>query len=1016
MLELNEASYVEKIVCVSAEEQLSKEDSRELQIQSSQTCWNLESIMQWFCWHVAGKMSLGFLCLFLVFNTASCIRRENKKEKQVALLATAELPAKSVDLAAINLTELVNGMLNTALRGTKKLFSLLSVTSYSSFAFHKVSVTIYNISNVKNVDPGKFPMHYCYCLNNVTNDLTDFTALLVDIIGNSTSYLTEIFKSTSILSVRQSNDSDCIYICVMTGQTGRNLSNFGEMLEKSPVINYTFSSNKSSDLDLDLMFSSFMKLQEDPNKTVDPSAEHVWTFKTTRIPLAQKGEGIPTMRFLPWPKTIGAKGSGFPSPPVDASRPRGTAGPPPTAGGSSAPSPALQPSPADMYAFWMQTVSPQETSRLMQTEPDLPSSVLPMPPYRPAVTLKLYSATRCPQAILKESRVTSPPVTLIVQKINPCVMELCRFFQLCLCVGQRRYSRKEAMRYCVEYYSWFLKNASFVCERVKRIAYSHSIPVCCVTFSCLRIKQKMIVILLLSMSMVLYSGGQELEPPAFLPELLDTPERILNNATFFNGVFQNVESVALFFDCLGSHFTWLQSIFTNFPALLNFVNKMKCVTGFCPRDFEDYGCSCRFEIEGLPVDEADECCFQHRKCYEEAMEMECTWDPSKISTDVSCSTENLTCESGDPCEQFLCNCDKDAIECFVNAHINSSLNGLDVSFCPSLVTETTSKREMTTLHTEEFLHHGTDKTQAATASAEEVIFFEPSKMVLGTSKAREEDGFREAVVPVEEITTSPASFPGDINSMQVKIVPTEKIHAGTSARTKEKETSPTRGGQSTASSGIALELVLSDRGPNEPAGKVCERLTFLQERENGRVKRELPQLGEMLFCLTERCPEEFESYGCYCGQEGRGYPTDALDRCCFSHHCCMEQVKKLGCHVERSSRSEVLCFDHKPKCIGWSMCEKLLCACDKTAAECMASAFFNESLKFPHGQECQEEKVLCQRDPYERPSIGTEIGTGISSSEESSEEEGPLWSVLRRAKRETHHPVGNSRTGQREGR
>lgn len=28
--------------------------------------------------------------------------------------------------------------------GTKKLFSLLSVTSYSSFAFHKVSVTVYN--------------------------------------------------------------------------------------------------------------------------------------------------------------------------------------------------------------------------------------------------------------------------------------------------------------------------------------------------------------------------------------------------------------------------------------------------------------------------------------------------------------------------------------------------------------------------------------------------------------------------------------------------------------------------------------------------------------------------------------------------------------------------------------------------------------------------------------------------------------------------------------------------------
>ncbi|XP_017929923.1 otoconin-90 [Manacus vitellinus] len=531
----------------------------------------------------------------------------------------------------------------------------------------------------------------------------------------------------------------------------------------------------------------------------------------------------------------------------------------------------------------------------------------------------------------------------------------------------------------------------------------------------------MIVILLMSMSVVVYSGGQDLEPPAFLPELLNTPERILNNATLFNGVFQNVESVALFFDCLGSHFTWLQSIFTNFPALLNFVNKMKCVTGFCPRDFEDYGCSCRFEMEGLPVDEVDECCFQHRKCYEEALEMECTWDPSKISTDVSCSTENLTCESGDPCEQFLCTCDKDAIECLVNAHINSSLNGLDVSFCPSPITE--------------LLHRGTDETWAVTASVEEVISFEPSEMILVTPKARvttrdhrgtapappilsikEEDGFMAAVAPVEAITTSPASFPGDINSMQVKIVPTEKISAGTSARTKEKETSPARGGPSIASSAIALELGLSDRGPNEPAGKVCERLTFLQERGSGRAKRELPQLGEMLFCLTERCPEEFESYGCYCGQEGRGHPTDALDRCCFSHHCCMEQVKKLGCHAERSSRSEVLCIDHMPKCIGWSICEKLLCACDTAAAECMASAFFNESLKLPHGRECREEKAFCQSDPYERPPIGTETGTGISSSEESSEEEGPVRRQLRRAKRGTRRSVGNSGTGGRGGR
>lgn len=35
--------------------------------------------------------------------------------------------------------------------------------------------------------------------------------------------------------------------------------------------------------DLDSIFSSFVKLQEDPNKTLDSSAEHVWTFKCEHI-------------------------------------------------------------------------------------------------------------------------------------------------------------------------------------------------------------------------------------------------------------------------------------------------------------------------------------------------------------------------------------------------------------------------------------------------------------------------------------------------------------------------------------------------------------------------------------------------------------------------------------------------------------------------------------------------------------------------------------------------------------
>ncbi|NXA58110.1 HHLA1 protein, partial [Mohoua ochrocephala] len=464
--------------------------------------------------------------LFLHFS-ASCIKKENKKEKQVAVLATAELPAKSLDLSAINLTELVNGMLSTALKGTKKLFSLLSVTSYSSFAFHKVSVTIYNISNAKDIDPGKFPMHHCYCLNNVTNDLTDFTALLVDIIGNSTSYLTEIFKSTSILSVRQSNDSDCIYICVMAGQTGKNLSDFLEILEKSPVINYTFSSNTSSDLGKYTLGNKrkqqqhFVKLQEDPNKTLDSSAEHVWTFKygifwvyfryycppvcctcccrggtnTPRVlvpslclscfssyqdPSCPERGGnphheVPTVAKDSWSQRIVVSVT-----PCGCSQAPGHGQTPSEPWGELSPiaRPAAQPHPRMTFAgisliFWRrEDIALELTAQIKYGKKFSGTSQ------------NCVSSPGCPQAMLREPRVTSPPVTLIVQKISPCVMELCRFFQLCLCVGQRRYSRKEAMRYCVEYYSWFVKNASYICERVKRVAYSHTLKQKCLKNIC----------------------------------------------------------------------------------------------------------------------------------------------------------------------------------------------------------------------------------------------------------------------------------------------------------------------------------------------------------------------------------------------------------------------------------------------------------------------------------------------------------------------------------------------------
>nr|XP_056710637.1 HERV-H LTR-associating protein 1 [Euleptes europaea] len=534
---------------------------------------------------------------------AASTKGEIKKDERVAVLATAELPAKLVDLAAINLTELVNGMLNSALKGTKKLFSLLSITSYSSYAFHKVSIVVYNISNLKNIDPTKFPTRYCYCLNNRTNDLTDFTALLVDIIGNYTSSLTEIFKSTSILSVSQSNDTDCVYICVMSGRTGRNLSDLWEAVEKSPVINYTFSGNMSDLLDLDSILPNLIPWREEAEKVLNYTAQGAWTLKTTKMPMrsqtvsskggellltqrptrlktvsskgpyvhaplwlqsdvwkgpevsstktasvgppppptsvegrdvspgvpvvptpkmsihpqtiAPKGDETIPSKFTTWRKTMGSKGSEpssfqvsswlqagaskewevsstkevlSPAPVTSYDIPPGTQ-PVPTTG---VPLPLVSPSTEqgqDLLKTTEASVTVAQPTSPKTTRASLPMQTgnsalltLSTSPQKTGVSPKVHS--RCPKAPKRETAMPLPAATAVAPKMNPCVMELCKFFQQCLCMRQRRYSREESMRYCIENYSWFLKNAAYVCEKVKRMYYSSTLKQKCLTSIC----------------------------------------------------------------------------------------------------------------------------------------------------------------------------------------------------------------------------------------------------------------------------------------------------------------------------------------------------------------------------------------------------------------------------------------------------------------------------------------------------------------------------------------------------
>uniref|UniRef100_A0A8C5KA04 HERV-H LTR-associating 1 n=1 Tax=Jaculus jaculus TaxID=51337 RepID=A0A8C5KA04_JACJA len=459
------------------------------------------------------RLFMGLVCVLSLWNTGGGGQFQKltgskglKKEKDGALLGAtgkdardmvfrylSELPAWSVDLSALNLTELVNGMLRRALKAEgKKFFSLLSITSYSSFAFHKVSVAIYNISNPKTVDPATFPTRYCYCLNNRTSDLSDFAALLVDIVGNSTSYLTEIFKSTSILSVSQTNESDCVFLCVMAGKSGRNFSDFRDIVEKSPVVNYTFTSGLSKAL---------------------ATSE---TARTSR-PISQRQPTLPTSSPIRWTvRTQGASAWSIPpwteiSPPSEVS---GNVGmlPEPPAGPTATQASATRrmartPWMTDHRQTWASTLSmpraqttddtmpggppwesrpstrthPAEAHKVMSTrsqwhppgtqdtsggpvEPDT-ASVTPgtqtpsptkapaprdpqtgigpvewsfTPEQQPALVPAPHRPSRCPQPLLKEGFVAATPLSLAIPKLSPCLMELCRFFQQCLCVGQRR--------------------------------------------------------------------------------------------------------------------------------------------------------------------------------------------------------------------------------------------------------------------------------------------------------------------------------------------------------------------------------------------------------------------------------------------------------------------------------------------------------------------------------------------------------------------------------------------------
>ncbi|KAK2095009.1 hypothetical protein P7K49_026425 [Saguinus oedipus] len=225
-------------------------------------------------------------------------------------------------------------------------------------------------------------------------DFEDFTALLVDIIGNSTSYLTEIFKSTSILSVSQSNESDCIFICVMTGKSGRNLSDFWEMAEKYPVINYTFTSGMSGVLETAAPSEAEETLNTGQPLELPARATATWvsaSYTTPALGPSGRDAGSPLSHLIPGAFTHGTQTAS----PTKATAPK-------------------DPQTGDLPAEWPFT-----------------------PGEEPVLVPRPHQVSRCPQPLFKVGAMAAAPLTLAIQRLNPCLMELCHFFQQCLCMSQR---------------------------------------------------------------------------------------------------------------------------------------------------------------------------------------------------------------------------------------------------------------------------------------------------------------------------------------------------------------------------------------------------------------------------------------------------------------------------------------------------------------------------------------------------------------------------------------------------
>ncbi|XP_072244521.1 phospholipase A2 [Leuresthes tenuis] len=111
-------------------------------------------------------------------------------------------------------------------------------------------------------------------------------------------------------------------------------------------------------------------------------------------------------------------------------------------------------------------------------------------------------------------------------------------------------------------------------------------------------------------------------------------------------------------------------------ALWQFGKMIICVQpGVNPLAYNEYGCWCGFGGRGTPVDDVDNCCKAHDKCYEQSRNIpECTGIadlPYIIDYNYTCSNQRVTCSAAnDSCQAAVCECDRVAAHCFARYEYN----------------------------------------------------------------------------------------------------------------------------------------------------------------------------------------------------------------------------------------------------------------------------------------------------------------------------------------------------------